>query len=182
MKRLTALLIWFTTFFFAGCLAGLPVYTDGEVPFVPTPPEVIVRMLALAAIKGDDVLYDVGSGDGRIVIRAAKTYGIRAVGIEIDRELVEASRAKAKAEGVEHLVEFRLQDALTADFSEASIVTLYMMPEFNAKLEPKLGRLKTGARIVAHDFGLEGWTPTTVERVSSGAALHSHTIYLWTVR
>lgn len=163
----------------AGCLPGLPVYTAGEVPFVPTPPEVVDRMLELAEVKATDVIYDVGSGDGRIVIRAAKKYGVRGVGIEIDRDLVERSRAQARTEGVDHLVEFRRHDALTADLAEATVVTLYMMPEFNSKLRPKLERLKSGARVVSHDFGIEGWTPARAEKVSGGDLYHTHTIYLW---
>ena len=164
-----------------GCFPGLPVWTAGEVPFVPTPPEVVDRMLELAEVKAGDVLYDVGSGDGRIVIRAAKKYRIKAVGIEIDGELVDRSRAQAKREGVDHLAEFREQDALTAEISEASVVTLYMMPEFNAKIGPKLKKLKPSARVVAHDFGIEGWAPTKVDKVADKNRGHTHTIYLWKV-
>ena len=162
---------------FAGCVA---VYTAGEVPFVPTPPEVVDRMLELAEVKKGDVVYDIGSGDGRIVISAAKKYGVRAVGIEIDRDLVERSRAQAGVEGVDHLVEIRQQDALTADLTRATVVTLYMMPEFNAKLRPNLEKLKPGARVVSHDFGIEGWAPAKVERLPGGM-LHNHTLYLWRI-
>ncbi len=167
----------FSLSLFAGCVA---VYTAGEVPFVPTPPEVVDRMLELAEVKRGDVVYDVGSGDGRIVIRAAKRYGVRAVGIEIDRELVESSRENARREGVDHLVEFRRQDAFTVDLSSATVVTLYMMPEFNAKLRPNLEKLKPGARVVSHDFGIEGWAPAKVERLAGGM-LHNHTLYLWRI-
>ena len=163
----------------AGCLSGLPVWTAGEVPFIPTPPEVVDRMLELAEVKNGDVIYDVGSGDGRIVIRAAKRYGVRAVGIEIDNELVARSRAQARAEGVDHLAEFRRQDAFKADMTEATVVTLYMMPEFNAKLRPILDKqLRSVARVVAHDFGVEGWTATRMERLK-GDFLHAHTLYLY---
>ncbi len=165
----------------AGC-SGLPVYTSGEVPFVPTPPEVIDRMLELAEVKKGDVVYDIGSGDGRILIRAAKKYGARGVGIEIDPDLVERSRTKAKDEGVDNLVEFHQQDALTVDVSPATVVTLYMLPDFNAKLRPILERgLKPGARVVAHDFGIEGWTPVKTEKVN-GTWHHTHTILLWRIR
>jgi SAM-dependent methyltransferase len=136
-------------------------------------------MLELAEIKVSDVVYDVGSGDGRIVIRAAKKYGVKAVGIEIDRELVETARAQARAEGVAHLVAFRQEDALDADISEAAVVMLYMMPEFNAKLAPKLRKLKSGARVVAHDFGIEGWSAIKIEKMASETGFHVHTIYLW---
>ncbi len=162
-----------------GC--GIPTWTAGEVPFVPTPPEVVDRMLEIAEVKKGDVLYDLGSGDGRIVIRAAKRYGVRGVGIEIDPDLVQRSRLKAKDEGVDHLVEFREQDALTVDVSKATVVTLYMLPEFNAKLRPILQReLKAGARVVSHDFPMEGWTPIGVEQIG-GDWFHTHTIYLWKI-
>ena len=181
MKTLRPILTLLAAASFAGCaLLDLPVWTAGEVPFVPTPPEVVDRMLELAEVKPGDVLYDVGSGDGRIVIRAAKKYGVKAVGIEIDGELVDRARARAKTEGVEQLVEFREADALTADISEATVVTLYMLPEFNAKLRPKLQSLKRGARVVSHDFNIEGWTPIKIEKMASGV-MHSHTLYLWKI-
>ena len=166
--------------FAAGC-SGLPLYTYGEVPFVPTPPEVIDRMLELAEVKTGDVLYDLGSGDGRIVIRAAKKYGVKGVGIEIDSDLVQRSRARAKQEGVDHLAEFLEQDALTVDVSPASVVTLYMLPEFNAKLRPGLERqLRPGSRVVSHDFPIRGWMPIKVETMAGGW-YHTHTIYLWKI-
>lgn len=138
-------------------------------------------MLELAEVKKGDVVYDLGSGDGRIVIRAAKKYGARGVGVEIDPDLVQRSRAKAKDEGVGPLVEFREEDALTVDVSPATVVTLYMLPEFNAKLRPILWRqLKRGSRVVSHDFSIEGWPPIRVETVR-GDLLHDHTIYLWKI-
>ncbi|OGP21427.1 MAG: hypothetical protein A2038_11875 [Deltaproteobacteria bacterium GWA2_57_13] len=159
-----------------GCTA---VWTTGEVPFVPTPFEVVDRMLEMAEVKKVDVVYDLGSGDGRIVIRAAKKYGARGVGIEIDRPLVDLSRAKARDAGVAHLVEFYEQDALNVDLSQATVVTLYMLPEFNARLRPILAQqLKSGARIVSHDFDIEGWVPSKVEKITGGW-LHQHAIYLW---
>src|ERR1043165_6971075 len=112
------------TFLFSAC-SCLPSYTTGEVPFVPTPPEVVNRMLDLADIKPGDVVYDVGSGDGRILIAAAKKYGVRAVGIEIDGDLIDKARSRARSEGVADLAEFREQDALTADISEATVDDLH---------------------------------------------------------
>jgi SAM-dependent methyltransferase len=162
--------------------AGCVVWTSGEVPFVPTPPEVIDRMLELARVTERDLVYDVGSGEGDIVIRAAKRFGARAVGIEIDPERVRRSRARAEREGVGHLVEFRHQDGLEADLSEATVVTLYMLPEFNAKLRPRLEReLRSGARVVSHDFPIDGWEPSRIERMPGGW-LHAHTIYLFEIR
>ncbi|HKY09079.1 MAG TPA: class I SAM-dependent methyltransferase, partial [Candidatus Binatia bacterium] len=110
-----------------GCGSSVAVWTDGEVPFVRSTPEVIDRMLEMARVKKGDVVYDIGSGDGAIIIRAAKRYGVRGVGIEIDRELVEKARQNAVREKVEHLVEFRAEDAFTVDVSPATVVTLYML-------------------------------------------------------
>jgi SAM-dependent methyltransferase len=163
-----------------GC-SPVAVWTDGEVPFVPTPPEVVDRMLEMAQVKSGDVIYDLGSGDGRIIIRAAKRYGVKGVGIEIDTDLVQKARDNAFKEKVDHLVEFHVQDALTVDVSPATVVTLYMLPEFNAKLRPIFDKqLKPGARVVSHDFDIQGWVPDKVERIK-GDFLHSHTILLFEV-
>jgi len=156
-----------------------------EIPFVPTPVEVIDRMLEIAEVKKGDVVYDLGSGDGRIVIRAAQKYGARAVGIEMDTLLLDKARKDAKAAGVNHLVEFRAEDALKADISKATVVTLYMLPWFNEAMIPSFKKhLRPGARIVAHDFGIEGWKPDKTENLLEpekkfGGFLHYHTIHLW---
>ena len=139
-------------------------------------------MLEMARVAPKDVVYDLGSGDGAIILRAAKKFGVRGVGIEIDADLVRKAQANAFTEKVEHLVEFRVQDALAVDVSQATVVTLYMLPEFNAKLRPILDRqLKPGARVVSHDFPVEGWVPDCMERVS-GDFLHDHTILLFEIR
>lgn len=154
-------------------------WTNGEASFVPTPIEVVDRMLELSEVTKDDVVYDLGSGDGRVVIRAAKRFGARGVGVEINRELVDLSRTRAREEGVSHLVDFRLQDALTVDLSEASVVALYLTPEFNSKLRPILERqLQPRARVVSHDHAMEGWTPDKLETMPGGL-FHRHRIYLW---
>jgi cyclopropane fatty-acyl-phospholipid synthase-like methyltransferase len=164
-----------------GC-SPVAVWTDGEVPFVPTPPEVVDRMLEMAQVKNGDVIYDLGSGDGRIVIQAAKRYGVKGVGIEIDAELVQRAKNSAFKEKVGHLVEFRLQDALTVDISPATVVTLYMLTEFNAKLRPIFEKqLKPGSRVVSHDFEIQGWVPDKVERIK-GDVFHDHTILLFEIR
>lgn len=164
-----------------GC-AHVPGWTDGEVPFVPTPPEVVDRMLDMAQVKAGDIIYDLGSGDGRIIIRAAKRYGVKGVGIEIDAELVQKARDNAFREKVDHLVEFRMQDALTVDVSPATVLTIYMLPEFNAKLRPIFDKqLRPGSRVVSHDFEVEGWVPDKVEQIK-GDLLHDHTIFLFEVR
>jgi|SRR5690606_16236931 len=154
---------------------------DSLAPFVPTPQDVVERMLSLAGVKSGDVVYDLGSGDGRLVIAAAK-LGARGVGIDIDPQRIEEGRANAKAAGVADKVEFRLQDALEADISEATVVTLYLLSSSNAKLRPKLtSQLKPGARIVSHQFGMGDWEPEKVETFTDSNGT-SRTLYLWTIR
>jgi len=165
-----------------GCGSSVAVWTDGEVPFVRSTPEVIDRMLDLARVKPSDLLYDIGSGDGAIVIRAAKKYGVKGVGIEIDQGLVTKARDNAFRENVQDLVEFRGQDAFTVDVSAATVVTLYMLPDFNAKLRPILDRqLKPGTRIVSHDYEIPGWVPDKVETVK-GDFIHDHKVLLFEIR
>jgi cyclopropane fatty-acyl-phospholipid synthase-like methyltransferase len=172
-------------------LSGRAVKSAGfpeEIPFVPTPVEVVDKMLELADIKKGDVLYDLGSGDGRIVIRAAQKYGIRAVGIEVDSLLLAEARKAAQAAGVSHLVQFRAEDALKADISRATVVTLYMLPWFNEAMKPNFKKmLKPGARIVAHDFGIEGWEPDLTVKlpdweIKAGGRKHQHVLFLWRIK
>jgi SAM-dependent methyltransferase len=130
------------------------------VTYVPTPPNVVDRMLELARVTENDVVYDLGSGDGRIVIAAAKKYGTRGVGIEISPDLVKRARAKAVEEGVDNLVRFEVGDVLKADFRPATVVTLYLDIKFNGWLRPVLEvQLKPGTRIVSHDHAIPGWEP-----------------------
>jgi SAM-dependent methyltransferase len=165
-----------------GCGSSVALWTYGEVPFVRSTPEVIDRMLEMARVKAGDLIYDIGSGDGAIIIRAAKKYGVRGVGIEIDEDLVLKARSNAFREKVEHLVEFRVQDAFTVDVSPATVVTLYMLPDFNAKLRPILDRqLKPGTRVVSHDYPIEGWVPDRVEDVK-GTFVHDHKVLLFEIR
>ena len=158
-----------------------------EIPFVPTPIEVIDKMLEMARVQKNDVVYDLGSGDGRVVIRAAKKYGARGVGIEMDQMLLDKARKAAHTQGVSHLVEFRAEDALKTDLSPATVVTLYMLPWFNKAMKPNfLKYLKPGSRIVAHDFGIEGWKPDKTERLpepekKAGGYVHYHSIFLWNI-
>lgn len=129
-------------------------------PYVPTPQDVVERMLALAGVTKNDVVYDLGCGDGRIPIAAARLYGARGVGVDIDPERIAEANANAKAAGVEHLVTFRLQDAMKTDVSPATVVTTYLLTASNLKLRPLLtAQLKPGSRIVAHSFGFGDWTP-----------------------
>ncbi len=149
-------------------------------PYVSTPEDVVERMLKLAGATKTDVVYDLGCGDGRIPIAAARIYGARGVGIDIDPKRIAEAQANAKAAGVEHLVEFRLQDALQADVSEASVVTLFMLASGNAKLRPLLTRqLRPGARIVSHAFSMgSGWPAEKIEQFTSARG-DEVTLYLW---
>jgi SAM-dependent methyltransferase len=150
-------------------------------PFDPTPRDVVDRMLALAGVKRGDLLYDLGSGDGRVVIAAAKKFGVKAVGFEIDPGLVKLARENARREGVEKLVEFRQQDFLTADLSPASVVTLYLSYDGNLAVRPQLMRqLKAGARVVSYTFDMGDWPPKITESYRDAAG-DSHLIYLWQI-
>ena len=159
-----------------------------EIPFVPTPIEVVDRILEMAEVKKGDLIYDLGSGDGRIAIRAAKKYGARGVGIEMDSWLVAAARAKAKEEGVDELVEFRVEDAAKTDISGATVITLYMLPWFNEMMKPKFkAQLKPGSRIVSHDYGIEGWPPYKMEVFPVGEKraegfTHYYLLFLWRIK
>jgi SAM-dependent methyltransferase len=149
--------------------------------YVPTPPEVVERMLALAGVTGDDMVYDLGSGDGRIVIHAARRYGARAVGVEIDPTLVWFSVRNARRAGVEDRATFLQQDALGVDVSPATVVTLYLTPAANLRLRPILRRqLRPGARVVSHEHDMGEWAPDRVERVVLAGGIE-HTIYLWRI-
>lgn len=145
------------------------------VPFVPSPQSVVDKMIDLAGVKKGDVVYDLGSGDGRIVIAAAKR-GARAVGFEIDPDLVAESRANIQKAGVQESAEIRNQDILTVDLSGASVVTMYLLPDVNLKLRPNLQKqLKPGSRIVSHSFDMGDWKADKVEQIDG------RTIYLWTI-
>ena len=154
---------------------------NSDAVFVPTPMDVVKRMLEMAAVKESDVVYDLGSGDGRIVIAAAKTFGCRAVGVELDEDLVKASRAQAKEAGVEKQVSFQHADLFEVDFADADVVALYLLPEMNKRLIPKLDRLRPGARVVAHYFPLPGVTPAQVVQMTSQGDDVERNLYLYTV-
>lgn len=152
-------------------------------PYIPTPPDVVDRMLALAAVTSRDVVYDLGCGDGRIPIAGAKTFGARGVGIDIDAGLIAQARANAKAAGVERLVEFRVQDAMAADISDATVVTLFLLSSSNEKLRPLLLRqLHPGARVVSHAFSMgRDWPADKVDQFVSARG-DEVTLYLWRIR
>lgn len=148
-------------------------------PYVPTPQDVAERMLTLAGVTSKDVVYDLGCGDGRLVITAAKKFGARGVGIDIDPERINESRANARAAGVENLVSFKTEDALTADVSGATVVTLYLLSSSNLKLRPLLTRqLKAGSRIVSHQFSMGDWKADRVDTFTDANG-STRTLYLW---
>jgi SAM-dependent methyltransferase len=154
-----------------------------DIEYVPTPQNVVDKLLEVAKIGKDDVLYDLGCGDGRIVINAAKRFGIRAVGFDIDPKRVAESRANVKSNGVEHLVTIEQKDIFTVDLSKATVVTLYLLPELNVRLIPQLEKLKPGSRIVSHDFDMEGVEPertwTVIARDHREPVNREHYVYLW---
>jgi SAM-dependent methyltransferase len=147
-----------------------------DVPFVATEQDVVEEMLRLGRVGKNDVVYDLGCGDGRIVISAAKTYGARGVGVDIDPERVREAKDNAAQAGVADKVTIRQQDLFETDLRGATVVTLYLLPEVNLKLRPKLlSELKPGTRVVSHNFDMGDWTPDQVVRVGN------ETVYLWTI-
>jgi predicted RNA methylase len=149
---------------------------EPDVLYVPTPPAVVDEMLRMANVKTGDVLYDLGSGDGRIPITAARKYGIRAVGIDIDPRRIAEANENARVAGVTDKVQFILGDLFQADISEATVVTLYLLDSLNEKLRPKLLReLRPGTRIVSHEFGMGNWLP------EDSANVGGNMVYFWTV-
>lgn len=179
MRKLLALLL------LVACRAGADD-ADLRPPFITTPDAVVERMLKLASTRADDVVIDLGSGDGRIVIAAARAFGARGIGIELDRALVEASRANARRAGVAGRVSFVHGDVLSAELSQASVVTLYLLPGLIGKLQPRfISELRPGTRIVAHAFAMAGWAPDRTEtmRIAGphpGQGPQSK-LYLWVV-
>lgn len=152
---------------------------ESLAPYVPTPQDVVERMLELAGVTSQDVVYDLGCGDGRIVITAAKKYGARGVGVDIDPRRIEEAEANAKKAGVESLTTFRIQDARTVDVSSATVVTLYLLPDSNTILRPIITKqLPAGARIVSHAFDMDAWEPAKMERFKDQNG-NIRTLYLW---
>ncbi|HEV2763658.1 MAG TPA: class I SAM-dependent methyltransferase [Pyrinomonadaceae bacterium] len=151
-----------------------------DVPYVPTPEPVVARMLEMAGVKKDDLLYDLGSGDGRIVITAAKKYGARGVGYDIDPLRIRESNENAQRAGVADRVRFVQGDLFQADLSGASVVTLYLLPEINDRLRPKLLKeLKPGTRVVSHNYGMTDWEPLELAEVEVRG--DTHYIYSWVI-
>jgi len=164
-KSLTALLAIMTLIFLSRVAAQ---QKEPEVPFVPTPDEAVAEMLKIANVGKDDVLYDLGCGDGRIVITAAKKFGCRGVGIDIDPKRIRESRENAIEAGVSDRVQFIQMDLFEADIREATVVTLYLLSEVNLRLRPKLFReLSPGTRVVSHEFSMGDWEPDATTSVKT---------------
>ncbi len=155
---------------------------EKDAPYVATPDRVVRQMLEAANVSSDDVVFDLGSGDGRIPIMAAQEFGARAVGVEIDPDLVEKARANAEDAGVSDRVEFRQKDLFETDLSEATVVALYLWPEINVKLRPKLLReLDPGDRIVSHDFRMGDWEPDQKIEMGGDGPTNLELVFVWTV-
>jgi SAM-dependent methyltransferase len=151
-----------------------------DVQYVPTPHNVVAEMLRLTKVTKHDVVYDLGCGDGRLVITAAKRFGARGLGIDIDPQRIRESRANARKAGVMDRVQFRQQDLFEADIREATVVTLYLLPKLNVQLRPKLLRdLRPGTRVVSHDFDMAEWQPDQTVRVKGPA--REHQVYSWVI-
>ena len=156
---------------------AVPLYI--LAPFVPTPKDVVERMLQIAEVTSRDLVYDLGCGDGRIIITAASKYGARGVGVDIEPYRVAESQSGAKKAGVEDLVTFKLQDAMTMDLSPATVVMLYLVQWSTSKLQPIIRRqVRPGTRIVSHNFAFDGWTPAKTEKFTDVSGSLG-TLYLW---
>lgn len=156
-----------------------------DVPYVPTTEPAVEAMLKLAKVGRSDVVYDLGCGDGRIVIAAARKFGARGVGIDINPERIAEARANAKKAGVEHLVKFIEQDLFEADFREASVVTLFLLTEVNLRLKPRLlEQLKPGTRVVSNTFEMGDWKPEKETKLNGEDSEYSYLsskFFLWTI-
>jgi precorrin-6B methylase 2 len=151
-----------------------------DAPYAPTPERVVATMLEMAAVTRDDVLYDLGSGDGRIVIAAATRFGAAGVGIDLNPKRIRDAEVNARDAGATHLVDFVLGDIFDADLSPATVVTLYLLPDVNRRLLPKLlSELRPGTRIVSHNYGLGDWAPARHRTIDVRGTKHE--VYLWIV-
>ncbi len=178
MKKTTVVLLPVLFFVLLELPAGQ--WYQYDVPYVSTPYEVVEEMLGIAGVNKDDILYDLGCGDGRIVITAAKKYGCRGVGVDLDPQRIKESRENAVKENVANKVKFIQQDLFEADISEATVMTLYLLSSVNLKLRPRLLReLKPGTRIVSHDFSMGEWEADLEKDVFVGSDRHH--IYFWVV-
>lgn len=156
--------------------AGHAMSRELDVPYVPTPQAVVDKMLEIAEIKDGDFVIDLGSGDGRIPITAAKKYGVSALGVDLNPTRVEEANENAKKENVTDKVEFKEQDLFETDLSKANVITMYLLSSVNLKLRPELMKLKPGTRIVSHSFDMGDWEPDRSEVVEG------RKVYMWIIR
>lgn len=162
-------------FLFASVALADPAPLTLAVPYIPTPQPVVDKMLELARVGGKDFLIDLGSGDGRILITAAKRYGARGFGVDLNPTRIEEAQENARKAGVSDKVSFMRKDLFQTDLSQATVITLYLLPEVNLQLKPYLQALRPGTRIVSHDFHMGDWKPTRMVRMGDKV------IYLWVV-
>jgi SAM-dependent methyltransferase len=167
----------------SGTSSEMPLERVPDIEYVPTPQNVVDKMLEVAKLTKGDVLYDLGCGDGRIVVTAAKKFGVKAMGFDLDPQRIKESNENAKKAGVENLVSFAQKDIFNVDLSPASVVTLYLLPELNVRLIPQLDKLKAGSRVVSHDFDMEGvhWEKwwTVIAKDHRTPDNREHYVYLW---
>jgi len=177
VRKILSCILYLLPALLHGQLLEPPFNPKKVVPYVPTGPETVSAMLKLAGVGKDDLVIDLGCGDGRIVIAAAKEYGAHGIGVDIDPQRIKEAKENAAREGIANLVEFRVGDMFDADIRKATVVTLYLLPSVNMKLRPKLWRdLKPGTRVVSHTFDMEDWKPEKVERVGGSE------IFLWVIQ
>lgn len=179
--RPRSLLLWgiLTIAMAASAFAQDGNYIKLDVPYVPTPTKVVNEMLELADVKGTDVLYDLGSGDGRIPIAAAKKFGARGVGIDLNPVRVKEANDNAVAEKVTDKVTFKVGDIFKEDFSEATVVTLYLLPDVNMQLRPTILKMRPGTRIVSHNYDMGDWEPEVTKKIVVNGT--DHYVYMWRV-
>ncbi|GAB4145890.1 MAG: hypothetical protein Tsb009_18230 [Planctomycetaceae bacterium] len=152
-----------------------------DVVYVPTPQDVVDRMLKIAKVTKGDVVYDLGCGDGRIVVTAARKFGCKGIGFDINPVRIKESLANVKKYKVEKLVKIQNKNIFKVDLSKASVVTMYLLPELNLRLVPQLNKMKPGSRVVTHEYGIEGYEPDMKIEFKSREDAAEHTVYLWTV-
>jgi predicted RNA methylase len=170
---------WALALFVLG--AAALAQTDNKLaPYYPTPNTIVERMLNFAELKAGETMYDLGSGDGRIVITAAQKYHAKAIGVELDNDLAISSAARIKKLGLEKTARIIHGDILTQNYADADVITVYLLPESNIKVRPVLeATVKKGTRIVAHDFEIGGWTPVKTETIADDGEGRSHTMFLY---
>lgn len=163
------------------CLSGQTIKEEDKLaPYFPTPPSVVRRMLEVAALKKDEKMFDLGSGDGRIVIMAAKQFGADSTGVEIDASLCRQSNAEISRQGLSKTARVICGDVTTQNFSSANVLTVYLLPDSNTKIRPMLEKqLKKGSRVVAHDFEFDGWKADKVENIEDDGEGRSHTLFVY---